>query len=132
MCLWFPAGDAVLEEDTYYLIKTFHSVFPDMSIWTSPHHLGIYLMGKMKPGNIDVNRIEKAFTNSKFLEDVTELDRMCDTPQKLLGMKTDIPPDTMKNILQNASLITDDYPFTEFPLWRYVKMRYLQSKQNQK
>lgn len=132
MCLWFPAREALLKEDTYYLIKTFHSVFPDMSIWVSPHNWGIYLMGKMKPSNIDVNKIEKAFTNSKFLEDVTELDRMCDTPQKLLGMKADIPPDTMKNILQNASLITDDYPFTEFPLWRYVKMRYLQSKQNQK
>jgi spermidine synthase len=132
MCLWFPSGEAALQEDTQYLIKTFHSVFPDMSIWLSPHGWGIYLIGKMKPSDIDVNKIEKAFTDRKFLEDVTEIDRTCDTAQKLLAMKANIPPDAMKNILQNASLITDDYPFTEFPLWRYVKMRYFQTQQKQR
>ena len=120
MCLWFPSGEALLKEDTHSLIKTFHSVFPEMSIWLSPHGWGIYLIGKMRPGDIDVNKIEKAFTNSKFLEDVTELDGICDTPQKLLAMRANIPPNAMEEILKNASLITDDYPFTEFPLWRYL------------
>ena len=132
LCLWFPTGLVALKEDTYYLIKTFYSVFPDMSIWESPRGYGIYLMGRMKDSDIDKNKIEKAFTNSKFLEDITEFDGICDTPQKLLGMKVNMPPEMMKDILQNASLITDDYPFTEFPLWRYVKKWYLQSRQNQK
>ena len=132
MCLWFPSGEASLKEDTLYLIKTFHSVFPDMSVWRSPHGYGIYLIGKMKPSDIDINKIEKAFTNRRFLEDITELDTTCDTAQKLLGLKINMPPDMMQNILQNASLITDDYPFTEFPLWRYVKMKYFQPQQNQK
>ena len=129
MCLWFPSGEALTVDDSMYLIKTFHSVFPDMSIWLSPHGFGIYLIGRTRPGEIDVAKIEKAFTDKDFLKDVTEIDTICDTPQKLLAMKAEIPPDQMQKILQNASLITDDYPFTEFPLWRYLKSRRARAQQ---
>ena len=125
MCLWFPRGKATLKEDRDGLVKTFYSVFPDVSLWIGPWHWGVYLIGKIKPSDIDINKIEKAFTNPKILADLTEIDRSCDTAQKLLGLRIHLEPQQMEHIMQTASLITDDYPFTEFPLWRYLKKKYL-------
>ena len=125
MCLWFPLGPTTLNEDRDYLIKTFYSVFPDVSLWIGPRHWGLYLIGRVSPRDIDIPKIEKAFTAPKFLADITEVDRTCDTAQKLLGLRIYLEPRQMEDIMQNASLITDDYPFTEFPLWRYLKNKYL-------
>ena len=132
MCLWFPRGSNALSQDGDYLIKTFYSVFPDVSLWIGPRQWGIYLIGKIKPRDIDINKIEKAFTNPKFLQDITEVDRTCDTAKKLLGLQICTEPYQTEYITQNVSLITDDYPFTEFPLWRYLKKKYLQPQDNQK
>jgi spermidine synthase len=124
MCLWFPLDGTTLDEDRDYLIKTFYSVFSEVSIWTGPRHWGLYLIGKSKPAEIDINKIEKAFTDPLFLADLTEVDNSCDTAQKLLALRIPMERRQIEHIVQNASLITDDYPFTEFPLWRWLKNRY--------
>jgi spermidine synthase len=126
MCLWIPLEASTLKEDGDYLIKTFHSVFPDMSVWRGPRNWGLYLIGRVGPRDIDIPKIEKAFTDKKFFDDITEVDNTCDSAQKLLDLQIPLTDSQLEQITQNASLITDDYPFTEFPLWRYLKHRYLQ------
>ncbi|MFA5252185.1 MAG: fused MFS/spermidine synthase [Phycisphaerae bacterium] len=128
MCVWFPLDATTLREDRDCLIKTFHSVFSDVSIWAGPQQWGLYLIGKVKTTDMDRNKIEKAFTDPKFLADITEVDNSCDTAQKLLAMQIHMKPELTEYIMQNASIITDDYPFTEFPLWRWLKNRYFPPK----
>jgi spermidine synthase len=132
MCLWFPGGRTKHVEDRDYLIKTFYSVFPDVSLWAGPRRWGMYLIGRVKPRSINIPEIKKAFTNPKILADLTEIDRSCDTTEKLLRLRIYLEPRQMEHIMQTASLITDDYPFTEFPLWRYLKKKYFQPQDNQK
>lgn len=131
MCLWLPLDETMPDEDGYSLIKTFYSVFPSVSIWRGPRQWGMYLIGKMKPLDIDINKIKKAFTNQKLLNDIVEVDRTCDTAQKLLELQVRLQPHEIENILQNAPIITDDYPFTEFPMWRYLKKKYLKPSKSQ-
>jgi hypothetical protein len=92
----------------------------------------MYLIGRVKPRDINIPKIKQAFTNQKFLEDITEVDGTCDTAQKLLGLRIYLETHQIEDIMQTASLITDDYPFTEFPLWRYLKKKYFQPQDNQK
>ena len=131
MCLWFPLQPTTLGQDRDGLIKTFHSVFPDMSIWAGPYQWGLYLIGRISPRDIDIPKIEKAFTDRKFLDDITETDNACDTAQKLLALQIPLTTSKVGKIIQNASLITDDYPFTEFPLWRYIKQKYFEPRNDQ-
>jgi spermidine synthase len=132
MCLWFPLDPTTLNADRDCLVKTFYSVFPNASMWVGPRHWGLYLIGRVNPGDINIPKIEKAFTDPKFLADITEVDNTCDTAQKLLDLQFPLKPHDVEQLTKNASLITDDYPFTEFPLWRYLKSTYFQPQKIQK
>jgi spermidine synthase len=128
MCLWFPLNFQIMKEDRDYLIKTFRTVFPEVSLWQGPRKWGIYLLGSRKPLQIDLEKVNKTFSNHMFIADMTEIDNSCDTPEKLLAMYIPMNSDEIKYVVQDASLITDDYPFTEFPLWRWLKYKYFLSK----
>jgi spermidine synthase len=126
MCLWFPMDSTIFKEDFNALIKTFCSVFPDVSLWQGPRQWGLYLIGRNKSVEVDVKKIERAFTNPEFLADITEFDNTCDTTQKFLAMRIPVETEQIKQQVQDASVITDDYPLTEFPLWRWLKKEYFQ------
>ena len=124
MCLWFPVDRDMFNEECDYLIKTFCSVFSDVSLWKGPRSWGLYLIGKNTQINIDMKKIEKAFSDPRFVADLTEVDTVCSTPQKLVALHIPMERSQIEQKVQNASLITDDYPFTEFPLWRWLKNKY--------
>ena len=130
MCLWLPITADTPDEDCNYLVNTFYSVFPTASVWRGPRHRGMYLIGGAQPHIMDSNKVENAFKNRRFLADITEIDKTCDTAQKLLALQVNIPSQEIEKQIKSGFIIVDDYPFTEFPLWRYVKMRYLQGAQN--
>lgn len=124
MCLWFPLSSDTLNEDRDYLIKTFLTAFPEVSLWKGPSKWGIYLIGSRKPIQIDPEKFKKAFANPQFLADMTEIDNSCDTPEKLLAIYVPMSRQQMAVAARDAAIITDDYPFTEFPLWRWLKHKY--------
>jgi len=115
MCLWFPGGSS---EDNLAICKTFNSVFSNMTIWKGPRGWGFYLMGTYLPTNIDVSKIEKAFTNPRLIEDLSEFDNVCRTGSQLMNLLLMRDGKLMDEITQKAPIITDNYPYTEFPLWR--------------
>ena len=116
MCLWFPRGS---KDDTGAILKTFYSVFPNMTAWVSPHEWGIYLVGTLAPTEINVKRIEKAFGNPRLLKDLGEYDNSCVTSSQLLNLLI-IDKNNIGSFIKDAPVITDNYPYTEFPLWRWV------------
>ncbi|MGO9568175.1 MAG: fused MFS/spermidine synthase [Desulfomonilaceae bacterium] len=122
MCLWFP-GSA--REDDVSLVKTFSSVFPHTSVWSGPSlkpGRGFYLIGTIKEITQDQfkENVAAAFKNDKIVADLREYDASCDTPEKLLNLMllNESHIETIKHD-RSLSLITDDYPLTEFFLWRY-------------
>jgi len=124
MCLWFPGsstkGDSLHIENSLYVIKTFYSVFPNMTVWNGPHNWGFYIIGTIAQTTIDKAKIEQAFTNQNLLNDMSEFDNSCVKSSQLLNLLLLQNKDHIENITRNALIITDNFPYTEFPLWRYL------------
>lgn len=118
MCLWFPYGR---EDEVKSVMKTFHSVFPHTRVYVGPNNWGFYLIGNMTEiAEDDFRRnVEKAFANPAILKDLREYDRSCTTSQKLQQMLL-WDHDELEEISKGGALITDDSPYTEFFLWRYL------------
>lgn len=129
MCLWFPGGK---EEDIEYIYKTFFSVFPDATVWKGLLGIGVYLIGPKQM--MDMNQMHErariAFRNPDMVEDLREFDDLCVSKDQLMSLflydKTSILPQ-----IEGVPVISDNYPYTEFPLWRkWVKRRWLKFKGN--
>ena len=117
MCLWFPISP---KEDTLSILKTFYCVFPNMTVWKGPHGSGLYLIGTLAKTRIDKPKIEEAFTNPRLLEDLSEYDDSCVTSSQLLNLLVLQEKSNIENVTRGAVIITDNFPYTEFPLWRYL------------
>jgi len=122
-CLWFPGsykGDTLHMENSLYILKTFYSVFPNMTVWRGPHNWGFYIVGTLTETRIDKSKIEQAFTNPRLVKDLSEYDSSCVTSSQLLNLLLLQDKDHIEDATRNASIITDNFPYTEFPLWRYL------------
>jgi predicted membrane-bound spermidine synthase len=117
MCLWVPVGP---KEDTLSILKTFYSVFPNTTVWKGPHGGGFYTIGTLAKTKIDKPEIEEAFTNPKLLKDLSEYDNSCATSSQLLNLLVLQEKGDIENATKDAVIITDNFPYTEFPLWRYL------------
>ncbi len=115
MCLWWPSGP---KDDTLAILKTFYSVFPNMTVWEGPNRWGFYMIGPCTETRIDKSKIEKAFTNPKLLKDLSEYDNSCVTSSQLLNLLVLQGTNAIEDLTKDAVIITDNFPYTEFPLWR--------------
>jgi len=115
MCLWFPGGT---KYENGAIIKTFYSVFPYATVWLGPRGWGFYLIGGINPLDIDPSKVEDFFRNQKLLDDLSEYTDNPITSSGLLELLRDI--DFVKEATRDVPVISDNYPYTEFPLWRYL------------
>jgi spermidine synthase len=117
MCLWFPGGSL---DDNLAITKTFNSVFSNMTFWNGPRGWGFYLFGTLTPTNIERGKIEQAFTNPRLVEDLREYDNVCVSSEQLSNLYALRDGQQLSEFTKSAPIITDNYPYTEFPLWRYL------------
>jgi spermidine synthase len=122
MWLWVPS---CRESEFKMLVKTFMSVFPNTTIWSGVYRFGIYLIGSNQEISIDLPALAKRIENPLIQNDL----------KKSLRHKTAIDStfilslflfdkQTAWNIVKDAPLLTDDHPYTEYPLltwWRDKK-----------
>jgi spermidine synthase len=120
MCLWFQG---TTRQDNLYIFKTFYSVFENMTLWLGPHDWGVYLLGTSAPTNVDWSKIEDAFKNPRLVNDLSEIDNACVTSEQLFSRFVKWDRKGLDDLTKTASIITDNYPYTEFPLWRYLLSR---------
>ena len=99
------------------IMSTFLSVFPDTLLWRGPQFPGFYLTGALHPQSIPVQRFERAFTDPDFLKDINEWDALFQTPEDLTGLLT-LDQRECAALVEGVPIITDNHPYTEFPLWR--------------
>ncbi len=119
MCLWTPGG---LGKDYLSLIKTFGLVFSNTTVWAGPNGWGLYVVGPLRylPSDELRSRINDAFDDPKIVNDLLEYDRSCVSADQLFSLLMFDNLD-VKAITENPEidLITDDFPLTEFFLWRH-------------
>lgn len=118
MCLWLYADE---KSDQASVIRTFSRVFPYCSVWSGVTVRGYYLVGRLRDMTDEElqQRITKAFEDPKMVADLEEYNKVCSTPEKLRSMlvMNNVGVDLVRSDREIA-LITDDYPLTEFFLWR--------------
>jgi spermidine synthase len=114
LCLWIPEAHYT---EVRMIMQTFQSVFPHTSVWKGPVCDGLYLIGTQKPVQIPLDRFHQAFKNKKFLEDINELDKSVYSGDVLADLFI-LNETELAEYLQDVPIITDNYPYTEFPLWR--------------
>ncbi len=115
MCLWFPGG---YPADSLAILRTFTEVFEETSVWRGPHAWGYYYIGTVKkvPWDEFKQKAENAFKQPAIVKDLVEYDESCSLPDRLYRLQ--ISKSEIDGYRHEGSLITDDYPFTEFFLWR--------------
>ena len=122
MCLWFPGGS---RDDDLAILRTFSEVFPETSVWKGPRGWGAYLIGTIRamPWAEFRRNAEQAFAQPAIVRDLSEYNSACSSVDKLYALQK-FDANQVKAYRSGGVLITDDFPFTEFFLWR-VLMRHL-------
>lgn len=116
MSLWVPPH-AVTE--VRMIMKTFQSVFPNATIWRGIQYPGFYLLGPIEPLKINPERFQKAYLDKDILADITEWDKSVPTPDSMMGLYL-LNSDELAAFVRGEPVITDNHPYTEFPLWRQI------------
>jgi spermidine synthase len=116
VCLWVPPAQM---SEVKMILRTYATVFPYVSVWSGPTYPGFYLVGMLRPVNDFEARVRRGFADPVTVADLTEWDTSCQTPDKVLSLRV-CDRDALLAFTSNRPVITDDRPFTEFPLWRYL------------
>jgi spermidine synthase len=127
LCLWIPISPI---GEMRMVMKTFCSVFPNTQVWQAPRAviMGFYMIGFRDPDSVaatfrrarDEPAILADLNEWKFEPRVASLDSLRD----LLIMN----PRQLAEFVEGEPVITDDRPYTEFPLWRIVFSRFFAEK----
>jgi spermidine synthase len=118
LAVWFPGGTEI---EVKTMIRTFASVFPDATIWSGPNLWGYHLIGTMH--RVDWDRFDRRlaafYADSALHRDVVEWESSVITSDRLRALLI-WQPEQLDSLTAGAPLNTDNFPFTEFPLWRYA------------
>lgn len=119
MCLWFPGYTRDVDLS---ILKTFTEVFAYTSVWSGPHLRGYYIIGMLRPQPWTELRanVNRAFREPWFTKDLTEFDHSVESPQDLLRLLL-WDEKQAREWANEGSTITDNYPYTEFFLWRILR-----------
>lgn len=114
MCLWVPPHSVT---EVRMIMRTFQDVFPNATVWRGPKYPGFYLIGTDKPLKINRDRFLQAYQDKDFMADLTEWEDLLPTPEAMLSLYL-LSPTELAEFVRGEQIITDNHPYTEFPLWR--------------
>jgi len=114
MCLWIQPAAMT---ESLMIMKTFQSVFPATHVWGGFNYPGFYLLGfKNDSGPLDPSRPQNKEGVAAALADLNEWSHFSDI-DALFSLHI-LNPRQFAAMVQDTAIITDDMPFTEFPLFR--------------
>jgi len=117
LCLWVPPS--YYKKEVRMIMRTFQSVFPHASLWQGPGYPGFYLIGTHHALRVNSARFRQAFQDQKFLTDIKEWDDLVSTADTMEDLLLLNESELAEN-LEGVRIITDNYPYSEFPLWRRI------------
>jgi spermidine synthase len=116
VCLWLPPGPA---SELLMVMKTFVNVFPGASLWGGFAMPGFYLVGGHRSFEQTHEGVEALAKRLSKIQDLSEWDDRFKNPNVLRQLYL-MGPSALSNLTQNSVEVTDDHPYTEFPMWRGV------------
>lgn len=116
MCLWLMPCE--YSEGTM-IMKTFQTVFSNTYVFQGPEYPGVYLVGLPDEAALRLERFKQADGNPVLVADLNEWDHLVPKPSAILNLLI-LTPDQLAEFVKDVNVITDDKPYTEFPLWRKV------------
>jgi spermidine synthase len=134
LCFWVPNDPG---SEVKMVMKTFLDVFPEGGVWSagveentwdgldqSSWYLGFLLVGS--PSRLSrqemADRIRRGYRQQAAVADLLEWTPEYANPDKVIDLFLG-DAEQMRPILADAPIITDDHPWTEFPLGRVVFRR---------
>jgi spermidine synthase len=115
-CLWVPPAP---ESEMVMIMRSFHEVFPEGSLWGGLEYSGFYLIGGHRSFGQTPDQLSAVVERLSAIEDLGEWSRTYRDPKKLRDLYlTDGAG--LGRLVAQARAVTDDNPYTEFPLWRQL------------
>jgi hypothetical protein len=119
VCLWIAPE---LMTESLMIMKTFVRVFPGATLWGALQFPGFYLIGGRRSfEQTDESLISVAKQLSK-IEDLKEWNSMYNDENVMRKLYL-LSPTELEKLVENVPEITDDHPYTEFPLWRQLFLK---------
>jgi spermidine synthase len=116
--LWIPPAQ---ESEVKMIMRSFVEVFPDGALWGALDFEGFYLIGGHRPLGQTPQQVAEI---ARKLSEVKELadwkGRVDYTRPKNLERLYLTDGAGLARLVRDARPVTDDHPYTEFPLWRRV------------
>ena len=116
MCLW-------IQPASYYeirmIIRTFMDVFDHVQAWSGPDEgiPGLLFIGSSQPVRNREAKIRAGFKDTRVCNDWLEWETPYDNPRKFMDLYLG-DEEQLRGFVEGAPVISDDHPYTEFPLWR--------------
>ncbi|MGB7566505.1 MAG: fused MFS/spermidine synthase [Chitinivibrionales bacterium] len=114
MCLWVPPAAF---SEVRMIMKTYLKVFPNTSVWRGPRYAGFYMIGSDRPPDTSIGRFREALSDKMVEADINEWEPQPVRPEDIGNMFL-LDAAMLGLFTKDALVITDNNPYTEFPLWR--------------
>jgi spermidine synthase len=116
LSVWLPEA---AEMEMLIVMRSFLEVFPDMSLWGSLEFPGFFLVGGHRPMQQSPQQVAEIAQKLSRIPDLLEWKIDVDYSQpKNLERLYFMDAARLKTFLDGIPAVTDDHPYTEFPLWR--------------
>lgn len=112
--LWVPGCPL---SEAKMILRSFAESYPYITVWGGQTAEGVFLFGSDEPQTIKRERLDEMLARPGVLADLKQWDAAADTTDKILGRYL-MDRDGLLRYTEGHPLITDNYPRTEFPLWR--------------
>ena len=99
------------------IMKTFLTVFPDVNVYSGIKYPGVIMIGRPGQQPIDTMRFKNAENNVSVMNDLNEWGPLFKSPLNMLDLLMFNKQD-LEKIVEHDKVISDNHPYTEFPLWR--------------
>jgi spermidine synthase len=116
VCLWIPP---VPRSEVMVILASFGAAFPHTTLWTAPDERGFFCIGRTASYELDRTTLNALLARPEIRRDLTEYGFRCDTSGDLLSLRL-LDEAGFGELIRSHPVMTDNRPFTEFPLWRRV------------
>jgi spermidine synthase len=128
MCMWIPSGEFT---EVNMIISTFLKAFPNSYVFGGPYDPGMYMIGFKNDQKSEIRQYAQNNDLRAILDDLNEWDNLFTTVPSMLNFLI-MDPDQLNVLLKEMPIITDNHPYTEFPLWRSLFDKHYKIRLNAK
>jgi len=98
------------------------SAFPHTTVWSGVYRFGIYLIGSNQKISIDLPSLARRIRNPLIQGDLKQSIRhQVEIDEHFFSNLFLFDEETAWNFVKDATILTDDHPYTEYPLLTWWK-----------